>query len=70
MSDSIHTSVHTVSPSAAVLGAEDRLADFTRDRRVMVLSLMALAIGLISAVVAYALVWLIAVITNLSFYGI
>ena len=47
---------------------EDRLADFTRDKRVLVLSLMALVIGAISAVVAYVLVWLIAVITNLAFY--
>ncbi|MGA9997898.1 MAG: chloride channel protein [Pyrinomonadaceae bacterium] len=47
---------------------EDRLADFTRDRRILVLSLMALIVGAISAVVAYVLVWLIAVITNISFY--
>ncbi|MBV8859509.1 MAG: chloride channel protein [Acidobacteria bacterium] len=47
---------------------EDRLADFTRDRRVIVLSLMAVLIGAISALVADALVWLIAVITNLAFY--
>jgi H+/Cl- antiporter ClcA len=47
---------------------EDRLADFTRDKRVLILSLMALIIGAISAVVAYALVWLIAVITNIAFY--
>ncbi len=47
---------------------EDRLADFTRDKRVLVLSLMALVIGALSAFVADALVWLIAVITNLSFY--
>jgi chloride channel protein, CIC family len=47
---------------------EDRLADFTRDRRVLVLSWMALIIGALSAVVAYVLVWLIAVITNLAFY--
>ena len=47
---------------------EDRLADFTRDKRVIVLSWMALFIGALSAVVAYVLVWLIAVITNLAFY--
>ena len=47
---------------------EDRLADFTRDKRVLILSLMALIVGAISAVVAYVLVWLIAVITNISFY--
>ena len=47
---------------------EDRLADFTRDRRVIVLGCMGLIIGLLSALTAAALVWLIAVITNLAFY--
>jgi H+/Cl- antiporter ClcA/CBS domain-containing protein len=47
---------------------EDRLADFTRDKRLIVLSLMAVVIGAVSALVAEALVWLIAVITNLAFY--
>jgi CIC family chloride channel protein len=47
---------------------EDRLADFTRDRRVIVLACMALVIGLLSALTAAVLVWLIAVITNLAFY--
>jgi H+/Cl- antiporter ClcA len=47
---------------------EDRLADFTRDKRVIILSGMSLVIGALSALVAYALVWLIAVITNLAFY--
>lgn len=37
----------------------DHLADFTRDKRILVLSLMAVVIGAISALVAYALVWLI-----------
>jgi chloride channel protein, CIC family len=48
---------------------EDRLADFTRDRRLLVLSGMALIVGLASAFVAYALVWLLGLITNLAFYG-
>ncbi len=48
--------------------AEDRLADFTRDKRILILSLMAVIIGVLSAVVAKILVWLIAVITNLVFY--
>ena len=47
---------------------EDRLEDFTRDKRVLLLSLMALFIGALSAVVAKALVWLIAIFTNLTFY--
>jgi H+/Cl- antiporter ClcA/CBS domain-containing protein len=47
---------------------EDRLSDFTQDKRIIILSLMAIVIGAVSAVVAFALVWLIAVITNLAFY--
>jgi H+/Cl- antiporter ClcA len=48
--------------------AEDRLADFTQDKRVLILSLMAVVIGALSALVAKILVWLIAIITNLVFY--
>lgn len=47
---------------------DDRLADFTRDRRILVLSFMALIIGLLSAVVAKILVALIAIFTNITFY--
>lgn len=47
----------------------DHLSDFTSDRRVLLLSLMAVAVGMISALVARALVWLIAVFTNVAFYG-
>src|ERR1043165_671150 len=46
----------------------DAMADFSTNRRVLLLSAMALVIGAISSVVAFALVWLIAVITNLAFY--
>ena len=46
----------------------DSLSDFTTDLRVLLLSALALVIGVISAFVAYALVWLIAVITNLAFF--
>ena len=47
---------------------EDDLADFSTNRRVLLLSLMALAVGAVSAWVAYVLIWLIAAITNLAFY--
>lgn len=47
---------------------EDRLADFTRDKRILLLSLMAVVIGVFSALVAKGLVWLIAIFTNLTFY--
>ena len=44
------------------------LSDFSTDKRVLVLSLIGLGIGAVSALVASALVWLIALITNLTFY--
>jgi len=47
---------------------EDRLADFTRDRRILLLSFMAVIIGALSAVVAKVLVVLIAIFTNITFY--
>ncbi|HWF19412.1 MAG TPA: chloride channel protein, partial [Verrucomicrobiae bacterium] len=48
--------------------SSDSLRDFTTDMRMLLLSGMALVIGAMSALVAYALVWLIAVITNLAFF--
>jgi len=47
----------------------DRLADFTRDRRIIVLSLLAAVIGALGALVAQGLVWLIGAVTNIAFYG-
>lgn len=44
------------------------LADFSTDRRVLLLAAMAAIVGVISSFVAYALLWLIAGITNLAFY--
>ncbi len=51
-----------------VLAAESKLSDFSTDRRVLLLSGMAVVIGAISAGVAWVLLWLIAAITNLAFY--
>ena len=48
--------------------ADDRLSDFTRDRRLIVLSGMAVIVGVMSAGVAWALLKLIAVFTNLAFH--
>lgn len=45
-----------------------RLADFRTNRRVLLLSGLALVVGTISSFVAAALVWLIAAMTNLAFY--
>ncbi|MFN8404040.1 MAG: chloride channel protein [Anaerolineales bacterium] len=47
---------------------EARLADFTTDKRVLVLSGMAIIIGAIGSLVAYVLVWLINLFTNLAYY--
>ncbi len=55
--------------AAVIETTEDRLSDFNQDRRVLVLSAMALFIGASSAIVAVVLLWLIAVITNLAFFG-
>ena len=44
------------------------LGDFTADRRLLELTAYALAIGAMSAFVAYALAWLIGSITNLVYY--
>jgi len=44
------------------------LADFTTNRRVLLLSAMSLLIGAVSVVVAWILLQLIALVTNLSFY--
>lgn len=47
---------------------KDRLADFRTDRRMVFLAALALPIGIISALVARGLLWLIAGITNLAFF--
>jgi len=50
------------------ISGEDRSGDFTTDISVLKISLMALVIGAASALVAYALVWLIGFFTNLFFF--
>jgi H+/Cl- antiporter ClcA len=61
---SVRNSKGGVSNAAAA----DELADFSTNRRVLLLSAMAVGIGAIGSLVAYALIWLIAAITNLAFY--
>jgi len=58
----------TVSRDPAPPQTGHTLADFSTDRRVLLLCLLALPIGAIGAVVAKALLWLIAVITNAAFF--
>ncbi|HUL42944.1 MAG TPA: chloride channel protein [Bacteroidota bacterium] len=47
---------------------EDRLADFSTDRRVVILSAIAICIGAFGALIAYALMWLITAISNFAFF--
>jgi CIC family chloride channel protein len=46
----------------------DRLSDFRTDKRMLLLCLLAAPIGALSSLVAKALLWLIAFITNLAFF--
>ena len=48
-------------------GTNDYLADFRTDRRMLLLAALAVPVGVMSAVLAKALIWLITVITNLAF---
>src|ERR1700683_3300790 len=61
---------HTIPAPATAAPANhsDLLADFSTDRRVLLLCLLAVPIGVIGAAVAKALLWLIAVITNAAFF--
>jgi len=54
--------------STEAIPARRDLSDFTTDARLLPLTAMAFVIGAMSAVVAYALVWLIGAITNLAYY--
>jgi CIC family chloride channel protein len=64
--------MQTESPVSATTDhettVEDELSDFSTNHRVLLLSAMALMIGVISSFVACGLIWLIAAITNLAFY--
>ncbi|MHB8584789.1 MAG: chloride channel protein [Thermoplasmatota archaeon] len=49
--------------------SRDNLRDVTTDSRMFVLSGLAILVGVLSAIVAWILLWLIGTITNLVFYG-
>src|SRR5215472_4945079 len=55
-------------PSSTSRAHARELGDFTTDGRLLVLVPMAAAVGVIGAAVARALVFLIAVITNIAYY--
>ena len=57
-----------MSTDVETVTQQDQLADFTRDARILLLVLMALVIGVCSAVSAAVLVRLITLVTNLAFY--
>jgi chloride channel protein, CIC family len=67
----LHTNTpeHVSTPEGVSRPAPDRLGDFTAGPRLIQLSLMAVVVGVISALVAAALVWLIGTFTNLAYYG-
>ena len=54
--------------SLEAISAPRELRDFTTDARLVRMTAMAVVIGVMSAFVAYALVWLIGSITNLAYY--
>jgi len=56
--------MESIEPSPA----RSDLRDFTTDARLLTLTGMSLVVGVMSALVADALVWLIGVITNLAYY--
>jgi hypothetical protein len=49
-------------------GTINEAGDFRTDKRMVLLSVLAVPIGVIGAVVAKLLLWLIALITNLAFF--
>jgi H+/Cl- antiporter ClcA/CBS domain-containing protein len=56
-------------PETAHRHEPDRLGDFSARPRLLLISVIALVIGCISAVVAKLLLYLIALITNISYFG-
>ena len=56
------------SPVALPSERHDHLSDFSTDRRVLLLCALAVPIGMIAALVAKALLWLIAAFTNAAFF--
>lgn len=48
--------------------SHDNLSDFTADRRLLLLAGMAAVIGVVSGILAWVLVQLIALVTNIAFY--
>ncbi|MES1189727.1 MAG: chloride channel protein [Steroidobacter sp.] len=64
----MHNTSADTSAGHSVDTPADALADFTTNHRVLLLSAMSVVIGAVSVAVAWALLRLIALTTNLSFY--
>src|SRR6185312_445748 len=60
----------TMKSSVSTLGVHDTLRDFTADRRLLVLSAMALFTGSFGACAAWVLLKLIAIVTNLAYFHV
>src|SRR4051812_5839224 len=56
-------------PPDAAIAHQPRLADHSADRRMLLLAGMALVVGTGGAAAAWVLVHLIALVTNLAWYG-
>lgn len=50
------------------MSEHDDLGDFSTNKRVLLLSLFALVAGFLSSIAAYVLIWLINLVTNISFF--
>ena len=60
---------HAHSATHSKTTAADRLRDFTTDRRLLILVAMALVVGTVGALAAWALLHLIYLATNLAYHG-
>src|SRR5215469_2686050 len=60
----------TMKSSVSTLGVHDTLRDFTADRRLLVLSAMAIATGSFGAGAAWVLLKLIALVTNFCYFHV
>src|SRR6185437_5215346 len=60
----------TMKSSVSTLGVHDTLRDFTADRRLLILSAMAIATGSFGAGAAWVLLKLIALVTNFCYFHV
>ena len=56
--------------TAANSAIDDRLGDFSADRRLLLMASMALAVGVAGACAAWALLHLIDLVTNIAYFGV